>query len=557
MPRGTAVRRFKDWTRLPLAAACALAVLAIGAPSAGAFERTWIGPFRQPGQLAISSDGGSVYVSDAETTLALRRNAATGALSLIDSYDGGGDQMALSTDGTSLYVLTDLDQAITQFRRNADGSLTEAGVWRMPEFGQITDIATPNPTTVYALDLYGGVVRILDRNPATGALSPRTTVSGEPGGLGHTGSMEVSPDRNWLYVADDSGAIAGYHVAADGGLTAASPCTCSGYGDLAFTPAGDRLFSGPAGPDVYDRDTTTGALTQVGSSYFTFGGRRDGWLAVSADGKSLFAPDDGLVQYASGADGLTVAHRYHPGRDGLGIAAMRALAVSPDGRDLYVSGGGYRYPGTVADYRVDPDSGELTYSSIFTGPIYDGGPPRQDDDAPTITIDGGAEYTNTPHVQVTLANVGQPFWIEVSNDGGFGAEVFKSPDEVSFPWTLNSTGPERLPKWVYIRTLSADPRFSGHTYADDIILDERPPAVDSAQLVSPPLRAASARQTVRLKAHDDVSGVSRMQFRRGRATSAAWRAFRALASMPARKGKLYVRVRDGARNVSKWRVVTG
>jgi hypothetical protein len=158
---------------------------------------------------------------------------------------------------------------------------------------------------------------------------------------------------------------------------------------------------------------------------------------------------------------------------------------------------------------------------------------------------------------VTLGNLGQPFWIEVSNDGGFGVEEFKTPNELSFQWTLNSTGPERLPKWVYMRTLSPDPHFSGHTYADDIVLDERPPAVDSAQLVAPALSAASARQQVRLKAHDNLSGVRRMQFRRAGVAPAAWRTFRAVASVPSRKGKLYVRVRDGARNVSSWRRVAG
>jgi hypothetical protein len=62
----------------------------------------------------------------------------------------------------------------------------------------------------------------------------------------------------------------------------------------------------------------------------------------------------------------------------------------------------------------------------------------------------------------------------LSNDGGF-AGAQSVPVTLTIPWTLVSSGPERLPKTVYARFLGAGNDTANFT--DDIILDETPPTV--------------------------------------------------------------------------------
>ena len=557
------MRGFKVWTRLLLAAACAMVALAATAPSAGAFAQMCCFKFGPPGQMQISSDGRFVYVGDTYVTLALRRDAQTGALSYIDSYDGGGHGMTLSSDEKNLYVLDENYGRIDVFKRNPDnGALTEAGTWQRGEYGRITDIVARDATTLYAIDAYRDELMILDRNAATGKLSLRSEETDGAPGYGQS-ALELSPDGEWLYVHRDSASnwLSPYEVKPDGGLTAGVGFASSAYDDMVITPSGDRLISAPFGPSVFDRDAGTGALTHVDSPVFADSGygKVDGAIALSPDASALYSIGPyaaAVTEYANGADGMTLKRHYYPGRDGYGLGAPAAIALSPDGKDLYVAGGGLRHPGTIADLRRNATTGELTYSSIVSGPYMTGSPPDQPF-GPKITINGGAEFTNTPHVRVTVSGIGPAdFYYEVSNDGGFGASERRFTN-ANFPWTLTSTGPEKLPKWVYLRALSGDARYSGKTLADDIVLDERPPAVDSAHVVPPAaLRKAAATLRVRVKAHDNLSGVRRMQFRRG-STAGSWRAFKTLATAPAGKGKLYVRVRDGARNASAWRTVAG
>ena len=85
-----------------------------------------------------------------------------------------------------------------------------------------------------------------------------------------------------------------------------------------------------------------------------------------------------------------------------------------------------------------------------------------------VSINQGAQFTNTPNV--ALSPIWPPFTktIVISNDGGFAnAQVL--PVEAFVPWILDSSGPERLPKIVYLRFGD-----STQTFTDDIILDTTP-----------------------------------------------------------------------------------
>src|SRR4029079_9821871 len=100
----------------------------------------------------------------------------------------------------------------------------------------------------------------------------------------------------------------------------------------------------------------------------------------------------------------------------------------------------------------------------------DGPPPTCTTAAPPpgpvgVSINNGAQYTNDPDVHVAVVWPACVHTLTISNDGGFRAAEVKALARTT-DWTLSSSGPERLPKTIYVR-------FDGstQTFQDDIILD--------------------------------------------------------------------------------------
>ncbi|MFN8629822.1 MAG: PKD domain-containing protein [Chloroflexota bacterium] len=97
---------------------------------------------------------------------------------------------------------------------------------------------------------------------------------------------------------------------------------------------------------------------------------------------------------------------------------------------------------------------------------------------PGVSIDAGALYTRTTSVQLVLTPPMGADHVAISNDGGFANPVVV-PIMSTVPWTLVSSGSERIPRIVYVRyRTGAD---SSATYSDDIILDQTPPTVTAPE----------------------------------------------------------------------------
>jgi len=197
---------------------------------------------------------------------------------------------------------------------------------------------------------------------------------------------------------------------------------------------------------------------------------------------------------------------------------------------------------------------------------------------PGVTIDQGALFTDTPQVSLRLI-APQPHnvaAVRISNDGGFGTSTvvpLADPGSVAtVPWTLASTGPERLPKTVYVRFVSQVALDGQGTvmgvddvqYTDDIVLDETAPVIVAARFASgggaaalarPARPSRPARGAVVLRAQDALSGVTHVQVTGTRSRPGTWRAYRTRVPAPGARGAVFVRVRDGAGNVSAWREV--
>jgi hypothetical protein len=175
-----------------------------------------------------------------------------------------------------------------------------------------------------------------------------------------------------------------------------------------------------------------------------------------------------------------------------------------------------------------------------------------------VTINNGARWTNTPDVTVTANFPPSTTQLLFSNDGGFLAPA-EFPAQKTTKWKLDSSGPERLPKTIYVRFL-AGPIVS-ETHQDDIILDETPPKVQDA-VVAPAggstsavvVRAAKARSwKVRIKASDKNSGVGRVQVTANKRKPGKLLRFKKRLVVKAAQRPRWVRARDRAGNFSKWR----
>jgi Big-like domain-containing protein/PKD domain-containing protein len=160
---------------------------------------------------------------------------------------------------------------------------------------------------------------------------------------------------------------------------------------------------------------------------------------------------------------------------------------------------------------------------------------------PGVSINGGDRFTNDPHVTVDV--VWTPFAtaLVMSNDGGFRTGSVGAVEE-HVPWTLDSSGSERLPRTIYARFAGAGGR---ETYQDDIILDETAPRLLAVQR-----RGAHG---LRVVARDNVSGVKRMQVTANRHKPGPALRYRRFVTVKGNRSKISVRVRDAAGNWSRWK----
>jgi hypothetical protein len=177
-----------------------------------------------------------------------------------------------------------------------------------------------------------------------------------------------------------------------------------------------------------------------------------------------------------------------------------------------------------------------------------------------VSINDGADFTNDPEVQLHL---GWKVWpldkVKVSNDGGFApskTRVFALTNGDPIPWRLVVLGNERLPKTVYVRfhSPSRGGGWQTETFTDDIVLDTVVPQILSLSF-APPGELTSARRAVRVRAKDNRSGIKSVQLSKGKPRKKA-KVLKFRRTLPAPgSGRVFVRVRDGAGNWSKWRDV--
>lgn len=136
-------------------------------------------------------------------------------------------------------------------------------------------------------------------------------------------------------------------------------------------------------------------------------------------------------------------------------------------------------------------------------------PPSNCNSGPVgVTIDGGTAYTNTAAATLRVRAVSGATQVLISNDGGFdGVSPVALSSTCTYPWTLESSGTDRVTKVVYVRFPGSDV-----TFTDSIVLDTTAPVVTTAAA----RRVSASTFRVRTSATDSVSGVAALEFARTR-----------------------------------------
>lgn len=170
-----------------------------------------------------------------------------------------------------------------------------------------------------------------------------------------------------------------------------------------------------------------------------------------------------------------------------------------------------------------------------------------------VSINDGAVYTNSPDVSLNLTWPACTAMIRISNDGGFKNASAKTPSN-TIDWRLQSSGPERLPKTVYVRFGALSTNFT-----DDIILDETDPTLSSIDVSTAESRAGhpNARSktgiSVTTVASDKTSGVGKIQITSNKKKPGRLLKYAKTVKASVSGSTIWVRVQDRAGNFSAWK----
>ncbi len=343
--------------------------------------------------VAVSPDGRNVYTvaPSSDAVAVFTRDPATGALTQLEQQqDGAGNvdgiayaaALVISPDGGFVYVAGSRDDAVASFSRNQEtGALTfleahKEGTAGVEGIRYARALAmSPDGQFLYAAGQKSDAIAVFKRNTLTGWLTfVEVQHQGVLGvvGIAEPLALTVSPDGAHLYVASGSQSAVTVFVRdkATGHLTLVPPVADADLGvvgihSVAVSPDGAFVYATRQDDDaivVFRRDRTSGSLSfvdvvaqgedGVDGLYGVF------WVTISPDGRRLYAASTlGHAVAAFERDprtgGLTFLQKQRgtPTRECLAFA--RSVAVSPDGRSVYVAGASSN---AVVGYRAgEPD----------------------------------------------------------------------------------------------------------------------------------------------------------------------------------------------------------
>ncbi len=302
--------------------------------------------FALPATASAAGSGGSLtQKADPDGCIT---NAATAGCTTGKALDGAFS-VTVSPDGKSAYVASYNSDAVAVFDRDTttgaltqkadpDGCITNAATTGCTTgkalFGAASVTVSPDGKSAYVASVVSSAVAVFDRDTTTGALTQKADPDGCITNVATAGcttgkaldgasSVTVSPDGKSAYVASQfSDAVAVFDrdtttgaltqkADPDGCITNVATAGCTtgkaldGATSVTVSPDGKSAYVASQISDavaVFDRDTTTGALTQK-------------------------ADPDGCITNAA-TSGCTT---------GKALNGAESVTVSPDGKSAYVA----------------------------------------------------------------------------------------------------------------------------------------------------------------------------------------------------------------------------
>nr|WP_282452586.1 beta-propeller fold lactonase family protein [Lysobacter sp. CAU 1642] len=312
-----------------------------------------------PVQVAISPDGATLYaVGTSTSSLAvLERDAGTGALSFLQKFEAylfgtqDPDEIAgmlnptavlVSGDGGQVYIASPIDDTVLRFDRDAaTGMLTYADIIE-DGTGGVTGLngatylsLSPDGAHLYVAARIDDAVTTLGRDAGTGALSFLATQNGGVAGLDFVETVLASPD----------GALVHGISGRDRSLVAFSRDGASGL--LTYSAIREEPPT-----DVAGLDQIRSVAVDAGGTRIYTAGSRDNALGV-------FALDPGEQT-------LRFVEAQRNGVDGVrGLTSVNDVVVSPDRRHVYAVS---PVEHVIATFNVIGIDGELQFDRTTSAP---------------------------------------------------------------------------------------------------------------------------------------------------------------------------------------------
>jgi 6-phosphogluconolactonase len=285
----------------------------------------------------------------------------------------------------------------------------------------------PTGKFLYASDFDLGAVHVYSINPSTGAITEITgspfTASQAPG---NGGPLAASPDGKFVFYSNAFGAVATFTVSSGVLTPTANVVNVPGQPSaMVVDPTSKFLylanhadyFVGAGQFSVFAIDATTGGLTQVPGSPFSFQTNSEpSGIVMNSSGNFLYT----ALSNSSAVGGVSVntttgALTLISGAPwATGSFLPDYIAIAPSGAFLYVSQQG---SGGVNAFSIDQTSGALTLVQTL-----DGGNPSQIVVSPSgkflYASDTAFHGVSTYAIDQSSGNLGQPSDVPAGDDPG-------------------------------------------------------------------------------------------------------------------------------------------